>query len=212
MKVAILGTGNFGTALGTALSPKHQIIYGSRTPQSKQEWAASIGQNVQVVSQQEAVDKADITLIALNWPGNTVLDTLKSLKNLQGKILVDATNVLKADYSPLKFENSNSGAEEIKRHIPGAIVAKAFNTASGFSISNQSLTFGDKKVTGFYVGDDEKSNALIAELLQDIGFTPMYSGGLANAAHLESLGQFLIAFAFQQNLGVDIGWTLLTRK
>ncbi|WP_298145759.1 NAD(P)-binding domain-containing protein [Flavobacterium sp.] len=211
MKVAILGTGNMGTALGKALAPKHQIIYGSRTPQSKLEWAASIGKNVQVVSQQEAIDTADITLVTLNWPGNTVIETLTSLKNLNGKIMVDVTNVLKPDYSPLKFENSDSGAEEIQRHLPDSIIVKAFNTASGFSILNQSLQFGDKTVNGFYAGDNQKANAIVAELLKDAGFNPLYSGGLANAIFLESLGQFLIALAFQQNLGVDIGWTLLTR-
>jgi 8-hydroxy-5-deazaflavin:NADPH oxidoreductase len=212
MKVAILGTGNFGKALGTALAAKHQIIFGSRTPQSKQEWALSIGKNAHVVTQQEAVDTADITLVALNWPGNTVLETLTSLKNLNGKILVDATNVLKEDFSPLKFENSSSGAEEIQKHLPNSIIVKAFNTASGFSILNQSLQFGDKTVNGFYAGDDQKANAIVAELLKDAGFNPLYSGGLTNAAFLESLGQFLISLAFQQNLGVDVGWTLLTRK
>jgi predicted dinucleotide-binding enzyme len=52
----------------------------------------------------------------------------------------------------------------------------------------------------------------VAELLKDAGFNPQYSGGLANSAHLENLGQFLIYLAFQQNLGVDVGWTLLTRN
>jgi predicted dinucleotide-binding enzyme len=159
MKVAILGTGNFGTALGKALASKHQVVYGSRTPENKQEWVSSIGKNVQVVSQQEAVDNADITLVALNWPGNTVIETLTALKNLDGKILVDATNVLKEDYSPLKFEKSNSGAEEIKSHLLEAIIVKAFNTASGFSLTN--LKFGNQNVMGFYAGDDEKANALV---------------------------------------------------
>lgn len=211
MKLAILGTGNFGTVLGKALAPTHQIVYGSRTPEQKKDWATTIDTKVQVATYQQAVEDAEVVLLALNWSGNTVIETLKGIRSLKGKVLIDATNVLQPDYSPLKFEHSNSGAQEIKRHFPEANIVKAFNAASGFSISNQSLQFGDKTVTGFYCGDDENAKKIVAELLKDAGFNPLDAGSLVNATHLESLGQFMIALAFGQNLGVDIGWALLTR-
>jgi len=212
MNISILGTGNFGTALGKALMKKHQIIYGSRTPEEKLAWTKTIGEHVLVKTVQEAIDASEVIILALNWPGDTVVATLRGVHSLQGKIIVDATNVLNSDYSPLKFEKAASGAEEIKRLFPSANIVKAFNAASGYTVGNHLLRFGDTTITGFYCGDDHEAKTVVAGLLSDTGFTPLDSGPLKNAQHLESLGQLLISLAFSQGLGVDAGFVFLHRS
>lgn len=212
MNIAILGTGNWGTALGHVFTAAgHSLYYGSRTPEQKKEWAASIGPAVQVGSYQQAAAFGEVVVVATPWPGNGTVDALQTMGPIPGKILVDATNTLQADYSPLHFEQTNSGAEEIARLRPEARVVKAFNSVSGYTLGNRKFKFGDATVTGFYCGDDERAKQVVGTLVQETGLAALDAGPLKNARYLESLGQLLIALAFGQGLGVDSGFAFLHR-
>jgi predicted dinucleotide-binding enzyme len=152
-----------------------------------------------------------VVVVATPWPGRGTADALAATGPLPGKILVDATNALQADYSPLQFTHGGSAAEEIARLQPGARVVKAFNTLSGYTLGNGRLRFGDTSVTGFYCGDDEAAKQVIAGLMRPAGLAALDAGPLTNARHLESLGQLLISLAFTQGLGVDAGFACLHR-
>ncbi|MBC8082909.1 MAG: hypothetical protein H7Z21_06815, partial [Hymenobacter sp.] len=129
-----------------------------------------------------------------------------------GKILLDATNALQADYSPRTFAHANSAAEEIARLRPEARVVKAFNSLSGHVLADPSrLHFGATVLTGFYAGDDAGAKQVVRGLVEAAGLHPLDAGPLANARHLESLGQLLIALGFGQGLGVDAGFVYLHR-
>lgn len=212
MNITILGTGAWATALGKAFTRKnHQLYFGSRTPETKKEWAATILSSAKVLSYQEAAAKSDVIIIAIPWPGDAVYDALAAAGSLAGKILIDASNVLLEDYSPRKLEHANSGAEEIERLYPEAKVFKAFNSVSGHTLGNNLLQFGDTNITGFYCGNDEEAKKVVGQLVDDAGLKSLYAGSLKNAHHLESLGQFMISLAFGQDLGVDVGWAFLQR-
>ena len=213
MNIAILGTGNWGTILGKVfVAGGHSVYFGSRTPEQKKEWAATIGPSVRVGSYQQAGTFGEVVVVATPWPGNGTANALEATGSLAGKILVDATNALQADYSPLKFEHANSAAEEIARLRPEARVVKAFNTVSGYTLGNDRLRFGDASVTGFYCGDDTAAKQTVGALVQDTGLSALDAGPLKNAHHLDSLGQLLISLAFGQGLGVDSGFAFLHRQ
>lgn len=105
----ILGTGSFAQALGKALQHNHKIVFGSRNPQLKKEWAQQISATAEVVSPSEAVTKSRVVIIALPWPGQGVVNFINSTHHLlTDKVLIDGTNVLNSDYSPLQFNDVNS--------------------------------------------------------------------------------------------------------
>lgn len=213
MTIGILGTGNWGTALGKAfIAAGHSVYFGSRTPDQKKEWAASFGSLAQVGTYQQAGAAGEVVVVATPWPGNGTINALQTAGPLSGKILVDATNTLQADYSPLRFEKANSGAEEIARLHPEARVVKAFNSVSGYTLGTSQLHFGDATVTGFYCGDDKDAKQIVSTLVKDAGLASLDAGPLRNAYYLESLGQLLIALAFGQGLGVDSGFAFLHRQ
>jgi predicted dinucleotide-binding enzyme len=150
-------------------------------------------------------------MIALPWFGDGVFDFINATHELLAdKTVIDVTNVLNADYSPLRFEDANSGAEKIQAMVPAAKVVKAFNTASGHSIAKLKLKIGNATATGFYCGNDSGAKQAAAELLANAGFDPLDVGGLKNARYLEGcLAHFAIALGLEQNLGFDRGWVYL---
>ncbi|WP_046246492.1 NADPH-dependent F420 reductase [Hymenobacter terrenus] len=213
MNISILGTGNWGTVLGKLFTAQgHQVYFGSRTPERKRDWAANIGPNVQVGTYAQAGAFGELVVIATPWPGNATTEALAATGPLPGKILLDATNALQEDYSPRHFEHAASAAEEVARLRPEARVVKAFNTISGFTLSERErLRFGETPITGFYCGDDAAAKQVVHGLVQAAGLAPLDAGPLRNARHLDSMGQLLIALGFGQGLGVDAGFAYLHR-
>lgn len=127
MNIAIIGAGNVGRALtGSAVKAGHSVTVSSRGGDSALALARATGARA-AASDREAVEAADVIVLAI--PYGTVDEVLGDTgAALAGKVLVDATNPVKADFSGLAT-NGISGAERIQSKAPGASVVKAFNTA-----------------------------------------------------------------------------------
>ena len=166
MNISILGTGTWGTVLGRLfVAQGHPVYYGSRTPERKPAWAAGIGPDVRVGTYAQAAAFGELVALATPWPGNGTVEALAAAGPLPGKILLDATNALQADYSPRRFEHAASAAEEVAHLRPEARVVKSFNTLSGFTLSERERRrFGDTPITGFYCGDDATAKLVIHSL------------------------------------------------
>ena len=91
-KIAVIGTGNVGSALGPEFAALgHTIVYGSRTPteQDVKDLVAKTGHGATAMTQPEAVKGADIVVLAV--PGNLAVQITQSLGDLSGKIILDPT-------------------------------------------------------------------------------------------------------------------------
>lgn len=112
MKVGIIGRGNVGSKLETLLKDQqHDVVIGSRS--------APV-QPLQVAKQ------GDVVILAFHY--QAVAESLPPLADaLAGKIVIDATNPLNDDWSPIELPNS-SAAEEIAKLLPRSKIVKAFNT------------------------------------------------------------------------------------
>ena len=69
---------------------------------------------------------ADAVILATGYAD--AVDALQAVGDLKGKVVIDITNPLTADYMGLTIGHSTSAAEEIAKAVPGAEVVKAFNT------------------------------------------------------------------------------------
>ena len=205
MDIAIIGAGNVGKALtSSATRAGHTVTISSASGDSARAAAEESGARA-AASSREAVEGADLVVLAV--PYAAVDDVLAEVgAALGGKVLVDATNPIKPDYSGLAT-NGASGAEGIQSKAPGARVVKAFNTA--FAARQADPEVGGLRADGYVAGDDEDAKAAVLELVEAIGFNPVDAGGLAMARHLEGMAWLNISLQMKNGWTWQAGWKLV---
>lgn len=188
-KIAVIGTGNVGAALGPEFAALgHTIVYGSRNPaeQDVRDLVAKTGRGASATTQPEAVKDADIVVLAV--PGALAVDITKSLGDLSGKIILDPTNVVNRN-TPDGYADhgvpGGSNAELIQAAAPNAKVVKAFNTLNWTKMVDPASSGGPVSIP--IVGDDAAAKATIAELVKGMGLEPVDIGPLRFANTLEEM-------------------------
>ncbi|MBI3805203.1 MAG: NAD(P)-binding domain-containing protein [Nitrospirae bacterium] len=189
-KIGIIGKGNVGSALGRGLE---RVGYPVQ----------SVGHYLKEV--EETAAWGEVVILAV--PYAALDDTLNEIgKNVNGKTLVDVTNVVTPDYQ-LALGCTTSGAEELQKKVPSAKVIKAFNTVFAENISRGKVL--DEPITLFAAGDDGESKATVLQMGRDIGFDPVDAGPLQNARWLETLGYFHIQLGYTLKMGPEVEFKLI---
>jgi 8-hydroxy-5-deazaflavin:NADPH oxidoreductase len=190
MKIAIIGTGNVGAALGGSFSRAgHDVTFAARNAAKTEQVATQIGARA-AATPRDAATGADIVVLAVPYPEALQLAGELS-SQVRGKVLVDATNPLKADYSGLVTDGGPSGAERIAAVASTARVVKAFNTLFASVQANPSLH--GQVADALIAGDDAAAKATVAQLADSIGLRPIDAGPLAAARELETMAWLNIA-------------------
>jgi predicted dinucleotide-binding enzyme len=127
---------------------------------------------------------ADVVLIAV--PGDQISPALAKVTGLDGKIAIDATNIL-----PERHGDFPSYAEEVKS-FTGGPVAKSFNMnfAGLFDrVREQRVRPGS-----WYVADDG-AREVTEQLVRDAGYEPIRVGDLSRARDFEDAVWLLMGVA-----------------
>jgi predicted dinucleotide-binding enzyme len=148
-----------------------------------------------------AADGADVVVVATAYPD--AVAALRSAGDLKGKVIVDITNPLTADYMGLTIGHSTSAAEEIQKAFPGAKVVKAFNTVFAQVVAGGSKLDG-VTVPVYFAGDDAAAKETVKALIESLAFAPVDAGGLRNARYLEPLAGLNIYFGYGAGRGTSI--------
>jgi 8-hydroxy-5-deazaflavin:NADPH oxidoreductase len=205
MRIAILGAGNVGSAVARAAAKAgHQVVLSARSRDNAQVVAAEVG-GTAAESNRQAVADADIVVFAI--PYGAVDDVVAEIAPAaRGKVVIDATNPIRADFSGLAV-SERSAAEEIQQKLPDASVVKAFNTV--FAANQASPTSDGTALDGFYAGDDEQAKQQVAQFLAAIGYRPVDAGPLSAARALEHMAFLNIALNARNNWPWQSGWKLV---
>lgn len=189
-KIGIIGSGNVGSALARGLE---RAGYEVRTVA------------VEAKANRETAAWADVVIIAV--PFMVVGDVAAEIAGaVQGKPVVDVTNALDAKMA-LAVGYTTSGAEELQKKLPGALVVKTFNMV--FAQHMASGKVGDTPLTAFVAADDAAAKKAVVELAQKIGFDAVDAGPLANSRLLEPLGYLNIQLGYVLGMGPQIGFKLV---
>ena len=205
MNIAIIGAGNVGRALATsAMRSGHSVTVSSASGDTAAKLAEETGAKA-AASNRAAAEGADLVVLAV--PYTAMADLLDDVGTaLADKIVVDATNPLKADGSGLAVEGV-SGAEEIQKHLPQSRVVKAFNTQLAARQADPRIA--GLSLDGFVAGDDEEAKSVVLDLVKGIGFNPIDAGQLAMSRALEAMAYLNISLQVRNNWSWQAGWKLV---
>ena len=134
---------------------------------------------------QPAEALADSSAVIVATPYADAVDALKSLGPLDGKVIIDATNPLSADFMSLMIGHTTSAAEEIAKAFPKAEVVKAFNTVFAQVIADKPAFQFGQTAPVFVASDSERAKQVAKTLIHSIGFNAVDAGPLRNARYLE---------------------------
>ena len=189
--VAIIGIGNIGSTLAANFAAGGQdFLLAGRNQEAARKLASTLSGHAEVVTIDDAVDRADVLVIAL-W-----LDPFKEFiahygERLAGKVIVDPTNPVGPDsdgnYRKVIGEQESSGQILAGLLPAGARLVKAFGTLSAGSLSAAARQEPERAVQ-FYAADDEAAGDLVAGLIRAGGFEPVRVGGLDQSIRIEMFG------------------------
>lgn len=206
MRIAIIGRGMVGSALGPAfIAAGHDVAYGLRNPADPKH--ADTG-GIRALQTGEAADWAELVVLAVNWPD--VDQALLDCGPMEGRILIDCTNPL--DFSPeaglsLAVGFSTSGGEYVAERTRARVV-KTLNHV-GFQVMAAARSYPMPPIQ-FVAGEDPEARRIVGGLLEQLGFRPIDFGGIANARRLEPLAIISIDLMFRHGHPFDTAWALMT--
>ncbi|KTE42401.1 MULTISPECIES: NADPH-dependent F420 reductase [unclassified Sphingopyxis] len=180
--IGIIGAGNIGRAIATALANKgiSATLANSRAPESLAEVVAAIGPTITAGTREEAAAK-DIVFVAVNW--SKLPAALADLPDFGGRIVVDTNNPIEAPlFKPFDL-GGRASSEVFADMVPGAQVVKAFNHLQPHLVSGDPAREGGKRVL-FYSSDDAAAKAEVGALIDRLGFAGIDLGSLAVGARL----------------------------
>lgn len=187
LKIATIGAGREGGALGTLFAKKgHSVMFSSRHPEQLKDLVAAAGQTAQAGTVEQAVAFADVVLLVV--PYTAVEQIGKDYGSaLAAKALVlDVSNpIARRDGDAIvKWAEEQGGAGlATQKLLPGARLVRAFNAIGYARLAPDAAHQGEP--TGVPIaGDDPKAVALATELIKEIGFEPVLVGGLAMGKYL----------------------------
>jgi predicted dinucleotide-binding enzyme len=205
MTIAIIGTGNVGGALAAKWAHKgHQILLGVRDVSNFKGKELLGNPNTVALPIKEAVQKAEVVLMAT--PAPMAGDVAQSLGDTEGKIIIDAMNVVMGR-GPQGFTNT---ADAILANTATRDVVKCFNTTGYNNMDNP--VYGTVAIDAFMAGDSVRGKSAVRQLALDAGFAECYDvGGNDRFQLMEQFAFFWINLAMMQGQGREIGFKLLKR-
>ena len=195
MKIAVIGTGNIGGRLAKVWGKKgHRIFLGTRSPgeQKVKNLIAASPKNITAHTQKEAVEQADIILMAV--PASAALNTVKGLGIIKGKIIIDAMNAIFRKPEPYDKTSEAIIAASGNDHI-----VKCFNSVGAENMDNPN--YGNERADMFLCGNYEDDKKIVKQLAEDCGFNVYDIGGIDKEPLTESAAALWASLASDTGLG-----------
>lgn len=169
-----------GTAVGRALvdAGYEVTLSGSGDPEPVSMITAILVPGTRALWAKDAVTEADLIILAIPMHRLKHLD--QSL--LTGRVVVDATNYWPPVDGELdEFESAHDGSSSmVQRMFPEATIVKTLNHVGYHDLEPGRRPAGDPDRLGLAVaGDDAGAVAIVAEVLDRIGYDPILLSSLA---------------------------------
>lgn len=191
MRIGILGSGEIGGTMARLLTTAgHDVAVANRRgPASLTGLVAELGPRARAATVEEAIAFGDpLVIVAIPFGA---YDTLPA-GPLAGKVVVDTTNHTPSrDGAHAELESGRTTSSElIAAHLPGARVVKAVNTLNYKYLLDLARPGAprEERTALFVAGDDTEANRLVTDLLDELGFSPLPTGPLAEGGRRQQPG------------------------
>jgi 8-hydroxy-5-deazaflavin:NADPH oxidoreductase len=204
MKIAIIGSGNLGSALAQGWAKAgHEVMFGVRNlSEFKGNYSgASKGVKAELIPQ--AAAWADVLVLAA--VPLAIHDIAEAIGDVSNKIIIDAMNSVRANPQP--FSNTTEALLSLTNCKD---VVKCFNTTGAENVANP--IYDGNGIDMFYAGDSERAKKIAERLARELGFENVYDfGGNDKFNLLEQFALGWINLAMMQGYGRSIAFKVLKR-
>ena len=188
MKIGIIGAGHMGRALGRLLAAAgHEVVVAnSRGGPSLADAVDEVGYRSRAATVPQAVAEADVVLLAV--PYRAVDQVAHEGAPWDGKVVIDLTNYYAERDGEALDPHGGSTSATVAGKLAGAHVVKAFNTIWYRRLESEARPSGPERLVVFYAGDEPAANDVVARLVRDCGFEPVYTGSLEQGGRRQQPG------------------------
>jgi 8-hydroxy-5-deazaflavin:NADPH oxidoreductase len=191
MNIAVVGLGNIGGQLATALvEAGHRIAVVDHGSGKAQAFAEKSKGKAYATTLPDALAKSDMIIFGVWF--NVIRELIPQYRDkLAGKVVVDPSNPIAPDakggFKKTIPQNESSGQILAALLPSGTKFVKAFGTLGAASLKSGAHRSPEPAVL-FYASDDETAGNEVASLIRDIGFAPVRVGGIDQSIRLEVFG------------------------
>ncbi len=201
VKIGILGAGKVGTILArlTVEAGYETCLAASGDPADIDLIASVLAPGATTATSAHAADQADLVIVAIPLRKH---DTLP-VEQLRGKIVVDAMNYWwETDGRDSPFGAADASTSEfIQSQLPESTVVKAFNHMGYHDLDELGRPAGDPDRRAIAVAGPRAAGETVMGLIDDVGFDPLYIGGLPEGVRLQPFSPAFGANGTRAELG-----------
>jgi 8-hydroxy-5-deazaflavin:NADPH oxidoreductase len=200
-RFGVLGSGDVGQVLAKGLAAAgYEVRIGSRTPGKLAAFSKKAG--IPEGGFGDIAKWAEALVLAVKGTAAVEAAQIAGAKNLEGKLVIDATNPI-ADEPPqdgvLRFFTgpNDSLMERLQAAHPKAKFVKAFNCVGSDLMVHPALNGGPP--TMFYCGNDAGAKAVVGKILEQFGWEGADMVSAAAARAIEPLAALWCIPGFRED-------------
>jgi len=184
MRIGVIGAGRIGGNIGSRLGKSgHELLFSFSRDPAKLEQLAAETDGARTGTPGEAVEFAEVIVFAVPW--RLIDDVLTETGSLDGKVVIDTTNQFGPD-GVAQLPYGLSAVETNARRMPGALLAKAFNTLTSGYQRDVAEGRVDGDVAMFFAAEQQRAIDAAAALIEACSFVPVHLGGWDRVVLMEA--------------------------
>ena len=204
-KLAVVGTGDMGSAIATALvqRSKHDVsVRGSRRGSPS---AVRLARRLGVAEADDrALREAAVVFVVVPWEAvEAVSRLLAACRGILVSVVVPWAN----DGDPRT--DMVSAAERLAGLLPHARVVNAFTSVSSSVVRDPGR---GEKPSIIVCSDDARARRVIMRLADELGFTGVNGGALRSARYAEGLGLLWTSLAYDAGYGERVTYRVFVAR
>jgi predicted dinucleotide-binding enzyme len=197
----VLGSGDVGQVLAKGLAAAgYEVRIGSRTPGKLAGFSKKTG--IPAATFKDAAVWAEALVLAVKGSAALEAIELAGPTNFEGKLVIDTTDPITDDPPEdgvlRVFTGPNESLmERLQTTHPEAKFVKAFNSVGSDLMVHPALNGGPP--TMFYCGNDAPAKAVVAKILEQLGWQGADMGSAVAARAIEPLAQLWCIPGFRED-------------